>query len=231
MQINVLASSSKGNASVISDGSTTLLLDAGIPYTDLCRKSGYRDMHGCFITHSHLDHSKAIKDLAKRGIDVFTGQGAIDSLKVSGHRYHTMKPLDWVKVGTFEIMAFDVIHDAVDPLGFFARSNGTGESVLYFSDTAYVKYRFTGVTHLICECNHGEYELRQSVRNGIIVPELAVRIVKNHLSVERLIEFLKCNDISRLKEVHLIHLSDNNSNEKRFKTAIQAVTGAEIYVH
>ena len=39
MQIDVLASSSLGNAYIVSDGATSILLDAGIPYKELQVKS------------------------------------------------------------------------------------------------------------------------------------------------------------------------------------------------
>ena len=81
------------------------------------------------------------------------------------------------------------------------------------------------------ECNHGERELRESVSRGVISPELAARIAKNHLSLERLLNFLKANDISRAKEIHLVHLSDNNSNEQRFKQEVQRATGVQVYIH
>jgi phosphoribosyl 1,2-cyclic phosphodiesterase len=120
---------------------------------------------------------------------------------------------------------------APEPLGFCAKSTRTGETALYFTDTAYVKYRFDEVNYLICECNHGEYELRRSVKDGVIEPELAARIVKNHMSLERLTGFLDANDLSRLKQVHLIHLSANNSDVDRFKEAVRRVTGKEVYAH
>jgi phosphoribosyl 1,2-cyclic phosphodiesterase len=230
MNIKVLSSSSSGNATIISDGETTLLLDAGISAKNIRVLSGFAKIDGVFITHEHQDHSKAAKDLAKYGAEIYTGQGTIDALGISGHRYHAMKSLESVTVGTFNIMAFDVTHDAQEPLGFYVKSAATGESAVYFSDTAYVKYTFSGLTHILGECNHGEYELRQSVRNNVIDAALAKRILKNHMSLERFAEFLQANDLSRLKQIYLIHLSDNNSNPERIKHTIQALTGAEIYV-
>jgi phosphoribosyl 1,2-cyclic phosphodiesterase len=231
MTINVLASGSSGNATIVSDGDTTLLLDAGIKASDIRIKSGFARVDGVFITHEHLDHSKAAKDLVKYGADVYASQGTIDAFKISGHRCHPLKSLEWVTVGTFVVMAFDVTHDAAEPFGYYAKSNSTGESVLYFSDTAYVKYTFDGLTHIVAECNHGETELRESVRGGVVDADLAKRIMKNHMSVDRLTDLLKANDLSRLREVHLIHLSDNNGNPTRFKEAIQRVTGIETYAY
>jgi len=233
MEIKILASGSRGNATYINDGKTSLLLDAGIPIKELQAGTGFRlsGIGAALVTHDHIDHSKASKDLAKRGTDVYASQGTLDKIGASGHRYHPLTALVPFTVGTFNILPFDVTHDAAEPLGFLAESIATGEKLIYFSDTAYVKYTFAGLNYIIAECNHGEYELRQSVRDGVIDAVLAKRIVKNHFSVERLIGFLKANDLSRLTAVYLIHLSDNNSHAERFKQAVQRETGVEVRVY
>lgn len=233
MEIKVIASGSSGNATYVSDGVTALLLDCGISYSELQRGTdfGLSMLSSVLITHYHQDHSKAAKDLAKRGIDLYSSAGTFNALKMQGHRCKPIKALETFSVGTFDVTPFDVIHDAPEPLGFLAESVETGEKLLYFSDTAYVRYIFDGLTHIIAECNHGECELRRSVSEGIIASELAKRIVRNHISVERLERLLKANDLSRLHEVHLIHLSDNNSDEARFKSVIQRVVGVPVYVH
>jgi len=237
-----LASGSGGNATYVSDGVTSLLLDCGVPYPKLQRGTGFglSKLTGVLITHYHQDHSKAAKDLAKRGVDLYSSEGTFNALKMRGHRCNMAKVREILpdrtlyeafSVGTFGVMPFDVIHDVPEPLGFLAESGETRERLLYFSDTAYVRYTFDNLTHIIAECNHGEYELRRSVSEGVITPELARRITRNHISVERLERLLKANDLSRLQEVHLIHLSDNNSDEERFKTVIQRVVGVPVYVH
>ena len=56
MQIEVLGSSSKGNAYLVSDGQTSLLLDCGLPYAEMQEKSGFKisQVSGCLISHLHL---------------------------------------------------------------------------------------------------------------------------------------------------------------------------------
>jgi hypothetical protein len=44
------------------------------------------------------------------------------------------------------------------------------------------------------------------------------------------VKTIQASDISRLREVCLLHLSDNNSDEKAFKRAIQAITGVLVTV-
>lgn len=100
MEIKVLASGSTGNAYIVGDGQTTLLLDAGIPIKAIQIGSGFkvRQMAGCFITHAHQDHSKAAKDLARFGVDIYTSQGTIEACRLSGHRIKPVKALEELRV-------------------------------------------------------------------------------------------------------------------------------------
>lgn len=233
MDIKVIASGSSGNSTMICDGSSALLLDAGVSIKDLERGSGWTLSlaPACLVTHEHLDHSKACKDLAKRGIDVYASEGTLKAIKVEGHRAKAVCPLKRFVISTFTVLGFDVKHDAAEPMGYLIHSNITGEQVLYVVDTAYIRYTPQGLTHIIIECNHGNKELRESVDNGTISADLAKRIAKNHFSLERLIEFLKSIDLSATEEIHLVHLSDNNSDENRFRREVQQLTGIPVYVH
>jgi phosphoribosyl 1,2-cyclic phosphodiesterase len=48
--------------------------------------------------------------------------------------------------------------------------------------------------------------------------------------LEQVKEFLKANDLSKVQQIVLIHLSDGNSDEALFKTEIQKLTGKPVYV-
>ncbi len=101
---------------------------------------------------------------------------------------------------------------------------------MYFTDTFYLRYTFRGLTHIMAECNYGREEMRKSVERGYIPAELVPRLVQSHMSLEHLIDLLKANDLSALRQVYLLHLSDNNSDEARFKREVQKAAGAEVYV-
>lgn len=232
MEITVIASGSTGNAYRISDGQTAVLLDAGIPLKVIQRALNFRvrDLSGCLITHAHGDHVKAAGDLAKAGVNIYASQGTIDACRLSGHRIKTVRALEEFQVGTFAVLPFDVQHDAPDPLGFLITSRTTGEKLLYFTDTYYIKYRFEGLTHIMGECNYSMDIIEQSVRNGYIPPELVPRLVKSHMSLEHFTDLLKANDLRHVKQIYLLHLSNNNSDADRFKEAVQRLTGTEVYV-
>ena len=53
------------------------------------------------------------------------------------------------------------------------------------------------------------------------------KLIDDDLSYQ---DFLRANDLSRVKEIHLLHLSDENSNAERFKREIQEISGKPVYV-
>lgn len=231
MDVQIIATGSTGNAYKISDGETALLLDAGIPFKELHRALGYRlsDISGALITHAHQDHAKACKDLLFRGMDVYTSRGTIEACGLSSPRLRTVKSLTPFSVGSFSILPFEVEHDAPEPLGFLLTSKANGERLLYFTDTFYIKYRFPGITHLLGECNHDEKGIEDAVRMGYVPAALAPRLVRSHMSLETFLDFLKKMDRTRLKQIYLLHMSENNSNQERFVHEVAKLTGVEVY--
>jgi phosphoribosyl 1,2-cyclic phosphodiesterase len=234
MEIKTLASGSDGNAYWVSDGRTRLLIEAGIPIRDIQRGCGYTvtDLAGCLISHSHGDHSKAAKDLISKGVDVYASKGTLDALKLSGHRAHRLGgDISGAMIGTFFVTCFDTVHDAPEPLGFVVTSKATGERLLFFIDTGYIKYNgFADITHLMCECNHDTESIKAAIERGDLPPEMLPRLMKNHMSLDTLIKFLRANNWSKLRQVYLLHLSDRNSGAERMRAAVQKETGVEVYI-
>lgn len=68
-----LASSSKGNAYVVSDGDTTLLLECGLTCKELQKRLGYQlsGVTACLVSHEHQDHAKAAAQLLRQGVPVY----------------------------------------------------------------------------------------------------------------------------------------------------------------
>lgn len=231
MKIKVLGSSSKGNCYVVSDGTTRLLLDCGVSVRAIMAGIEFnpQTVAGCLITHSHGDHVKSANKLSQLyGMRVFASQGCIDAAQL---RYvRVVKALRELSVGSFKVLPFDIQHDAPEPLGFLLKSTETGEKLLYFTDTYYLKYRFKGVTHILCEANYDIDILNEKVSGGDVPKCLADRVISSHMSIEHLEQFLRSCDLSKLRAVYLCHLSDSNSNAADFRERIQRLTGAEVIV-
>lgn len=231
MIIKCLASGSSGNCYVVSDGITSVLLDAGIPIQQIRAGTGFSlsAMAGALISHSHGDHCKAVKDLVIAGVDCYGPNDIFSKVKRNWHHCRPTEIMKQYQLGTLAVMPFDVQHD-VENFGYLIKSNITGEQLLYFTDTYYLKYTFPGCTHMMCECNYDPEAVDENVAAGRIPIEFKKRLVKSHMSIDTLIDFLKANDLSKLKQIYLLHLSANNSRENDFKRKIQAVCGCEVYV-
>lgn len=233
MRIKVLASGSGGNCYWVSDGQTPLLLECGIRVERILDDgNGFRlaDLGGCLISHEHGDHSKSAAALMHFGVDCYMSQGTANALGLAGHRLKVAESMEPLDLGTWLMVPFDTVHDASEPLGFLMESLMTGEKLLYLTDSAYCRYRFRGVSHLLVECNHSVELLRRNVAEGRFPLEHKNRVLRNHMSIERLLDMLRANDLSAVREIHLLHLSDDNADEAEFKRRIQAATGKPVYV-
>jgi phosphoribosyl 1,2-cyclic phosphodiesterase len=229
--ITPLASSSKGNCYHVTDGMTALLLEAGIRYKDIQRALNFQvsSIAGCLISHEHGDHGKAAADVIKAGIDVYASQGTLDALGLSGHRAKSIKAKQQFQIGTWTILPFDVQHDVAEPLGFLL-ANRTGDKLVFATDTYYIRYRFQGLTHIMVECNYSLRILDENIAAGRVPAVMKKRLLKSHFSLEHVKDFLRANDLSKVQEIWLLHLSDNNSDAALFKHEIQELTGKPVWV-
>jgi len=230
--IKPLASSSAGNAYLIDDGMTRLLLEAGIRYRDLQRGVGFRmsEIAGCLLTHEHGDHCKSVRDVMKAGVDVYASYGTWNALRLDGHhRAHPVQSQKPFTLGTWRVLPFEVEHDVSEPLGYLL-ANKSGEKLVFLTDTYYCRYRFEGLTHVMVECNYSIELLDENIAAGRVPQVMKKRLLRSHFSLEHVLEFLSANDLRRVEEIWLLHLSDNNSDETMFKRRVQEVTGKTVRV-
>lgn len=231
VEIQALASGSTGNCYRVTDGSTPLLLECGIPIKEIKQGLNFQtsQIAGCLISHEHQDHCKSVKDILKAGIDCYMSQGTAEAIEATGHRIKVIKAQEQFKIGTWKIMPFGTQHDAKEPLGYLL-ANQSGDKLLFATDTYYVKYKFVGLTHIMVECNCALDILRANVEAGLVPPVLKDRLLRSHFSLENVKGFLRANDLSQVQEIWLLHLSNDNSDAARFKHEIQELTGKPVYV-
>lgn len=225
----MFGSGSSGNCYRIQEGGDTILLEAGLPFKIMREALGFRvsALSGVLVSHSHGDHAKGVKDLVKTGVDVYLHADTAQEIGVSGHRVHTLEPLKTIYVGDFYVLPFPLVHDVTN-MGFLV---GKGTSrLVYMTDTLFCPYRFENLTHVAIETNHAADILWDNVRQGHIPLSLGKRIRQTHMSLETAKEFLKANDLSRVEAIWLLHLSDHNADEARFKREVQEIAGCPVYV-
>lgn len=214
MRFEALASSSAGNAYIVDDGETRVLLECGISHKKLLKLSGFalKDFKACFVSHEHKDHAKAVEDLIRRGMDVYMSEGTAEALGLDVG-ITAVESMEQINVGSLDIVPFATFHDAKEPLGFLIKSRVDGEVLAFATDTVNLRYRFPGLNVLCIEANYDKGILARCER----MPEkVKKRITNSHMEIDVLCDYLKSLDLSRCREIHLLHLSDATSHEGHF---------------
>lgn len=232
IEIKVLASGSTGNCYWISDGRTPLLLEAGLPLQKIREGTGFQvsNLAGCLISHEHGDHSRGIPELVKAGVNCFMSQGTAEALGMQSHRIKILEAKKNCHIGTWQVMPFKVQHDAAEPFGYLLRSTKTKEKLVYITDSSYSRYTFNGLSYIMVECNYSMEILNENIQAGRVPAAQKKRILQSHFNLENVKDFLQANDLSQVKEIWLLHLSDRNSDAELFKREIMELTGKPVYV-
>lgn len=229
LNIAVHASGSSGNCYTVRSDRAIVMLDCGLPYRRIAEMTDFRHPDAVFITHEHMDHIKAAADFMKRGVDIYMSRGTMEAAGLEpNHRLHIIKNRQSVLVGDIVISAFDTQHDAAEPLGFLL--DDVYDKVLYATDTYYLKYCFPGLTKIMIECNHSYEILAENLQNGTLPKALEKRLKESHFSLENLKKFFESNDLSKVTEIWLIHLSKGNADPRQFQREIEALTGKPVYL-
>lgn len=113
-----LASSSKGNAYLVSGSDATILLEAGLTMKELRKRSPVQisSLDAAFITHEHMDHAKCVKKLCDIGVPVYMSEGTAIALDLE--EANIMEQHETVEVGSLRITAFDTYHNTAQPFGY-----------------------------------------------------------------------------------------------------------------
>lgn len=224
MRIKVIATGSRGNCYLLTAGEgsseASLLLDAGIRYDELIRgANALQGVCGALVTHEHQDHIRCAARLAWLGVPVYMSRGTAAAAGIGSFRAAEDKCQ--LRIGPFTVLPFRTEHDAAEPLGFLIRVAGT--TLLYATDTYYVRYRFPGVNWWLIECNYVD-ELVENMENV----KLRERLLKSHMGLRRLKELFRANDLRDTRGVILCHLSDERSDEARMVREIEEVVGVPV---
>jgi len=231
MKLQVLGSSSKGNCYFLTSGNETLIIEAGLKWKTIQQALSFdlSNVVGCLISHEHKDHSKAVQDVMKSGIDIYCTEGTAQAIGVTGHRIKPIKHLQQFKAGQFVVLPFPTQHDASEPCGFLIVSP-KGEKLLFATDTFYIENRFTGINYFMVESNYCKDILCQNIEAGLIPAGMRDRLLQSHFELENVKRFLQANVSAETRMIVLLHLSDGNSNAERMVREITELTGIETAV-
>lgn len=232
MEIRAIASGSGGNFYVLTAPSgAQLMLECGIPWKTIMRAMDFdfKSCSGCLLTHEHRDHAAAAAQLVKHGIKIYASAGTLNAL---GINYGVLGPAPlrekvWAKIGDFEVLPVKAIHDAAETFMFIVMD--AEDTLLFATDTQYIPVLIKGLTKIMVEANYDLNILNANyIDNGDVGPRKR-RIIGTHMGIDTLEAWLRRCSMDCLKEIHLIHLSKENSDPESFVKRIQSVTGVPVY--
>lgn len=231
MKLRVLGSSSRGNCYLLQSETTgeVLVIEAGIRMQTVKKALDFRlsDIVGCCVTHEHGDHAKHAREFADTLIPMVMSKGTAEAVGITDFWCPTPKcPL---RLGGFRILSFPVRHDAADPRGFLIQHKECG-TVLFATDTYYLPNTFPGLNNILIECNYRLDILDRNIAEGRVSAAVRNRIVKSHMSYNTCCETLLANDLSRVNNIVLLHLSADNSHAEEFRAGIAALTEKQVSV-
>lgn len=201
------------------------MIDAGLPLTQLQVALRHRltNLDGVIITHSHGDHALAAAAIAARGVPILCQRETAEALDLP--RAVLLRVNEENTFGQWRIIPVPVQHD-VPNVALLIQAGGM--TLFHATDAGTLPVR-VDPDILALEVNHDEQSLRARVDAGDLLPVAAARITRNHLSIQRAVRWLESLPLTRVREVHLLHLSDSSSREREFIDAVEAVTGVPVY--
>lgn len=230
-EIKIIGSSSSGNSYLLSTTNECLMLECGVRYKSIFAALDFKikNIVGCLVSHEHKDHAGFVKDIIKAGIDVYSSAGTLEATGIKSHRFKAVKAGVQFTAGRFTILPFETQHDCAEGLGYLIQHEEIGK-LLFATDTYYIRYKFNALSYIMLECNYSRAIVEENLRTGVIERGQVHRLFKSHFSLERVKEFLAANNLSELKKIYLMHLSNRNSNAELFQTEIEKLTGVPVEI-
>jgi len=103
--------------------------------------------------------------------------------------------------------------------GFLIEHEDMGK-MLYITDTELVKWRFSGDTHILISCNYQKKYISDSAKR--------THVLRGHMELETVKEFIKANKSNALRTIILCHLSQENADPNKMLAEVQNVVGEGV---
>lgn len=252
MQIISIGSSSSGNSYIIKAAGRAIILDVGLSCKAIMAALGEEqiepdDVAAVLVTHEHVDHAKSVRAVSRKcqKATFYASRGTIESaaafsyvpeerlMFISAGESFTIESADETEGGGITITAFELSHDALEPIGFTIEADG--EKLAVITDTGIIKddtyEAISDSDQLVFEANHdvdmlmfGEYPYPVKVR---------IKGDKGHLSndyaadaLSRILSDRKGSAEKPLR-VMLAHLSFHNNAPLFARQTVEDRLGAD----
>ena len=214
--IHNFGSGSSGNSTLVSDGTTTVLIDIGLSTSRIKKgivQAGYKvdDIAAVLVTHLHGDHFQP------KLLDTFPPNIVYGSFFIKGGpETNYTKPFNTFVIGTLKITTLMASHDDIhveNTVGFRIE-NSSGEVIIYLTDTGFVPQENIPYMH-----NAEIYMIESNYDTMILQNESSyTQAMKDridgdagHLSNHDAALAVFCVSGAKTKQVILLHISKENN--------------------
>lgn len=234
MQLKVIGTGSSGNAYLLQQDGDSILLDAGMKWKEILAElpDGIAEIKACLITHEHKDHCKCVSDVTAHGISTVMSEGTYQEIIKTDtrlkhiNRLYRLSAGDLIQFPPFSVMPVKALHDAAEPFAFLIRYEPTKETVLYATDTYALPNLYPDINYWLVECNYTTDKARELLDSPEKAP-LFERLIRSHMSLERLCGTLLANDLKKTRTIVLVHISDERGDSDLMQNIIQNATGVK----
>lgn len=244
MTLTVIGSGSSGNCYILQNEQEALIIEAGLPFDKEVKRAlnwNTAKIKAVIVSHAHGDHSACASQYTQAGIRVMALPDVIERRHL-GLFATPFQPGRGFKVGGFKVLPFPLIHYNTDGTrcpncGFLITHQETGR-ICFFTDCEsfarevqtedgikYQPYDFPNVSHWMMEANYDDFILNRSHLDD----HLKERIRRSHMSLRNVLKVAKRVDLHMTREILLLHLSDGNSDDRKFVREMRKATGKRTY--
>lgn len=219
MRIASLGSGSRGNATLVQHGATTLLIDNGFSlrqFSQRMQRLGLEiaEIDAVLLTHEHSDHSGGVERLcAHHSLPVWTAVGTARAVFSPDFEYQRLTAGRVERIGDIEVLPITVPHDAKEPLQFIFNPVDGGKRFGILTDTGHITNHiveaFDGLDGLLLEFNYDP----ELLAAGPYPEGLKQRVGGDHghLSNLQSLELLRRIDTRGLQCLIAAHISEKNN--------------------
>jgi phosphoribosyl 1,2-cyclic phosphodiesterase len=230
IRLTILGSGSRGNCAYLEAPDVSILVDAGLSARQIKERlhligKEVESIDGILLTHEHVDHINALPVLTKKKdipiyANSYTAKIVRERIPVFSN-WRIFKTGDNLRIGSLDVSAFSIPHDACDPVGYVVSHKD--HTVGFVTDLGYatklVVDRIKNCSVLLLETNHDISLLKADKKRPWPVKQ-RIMARHGHLSNQTAASAVEMIASDRLRHLFLGHLSEDCNNLELARSCI-----------